>query len=435
MITSEKDLLNSMKVVGSKYADLTRELSSIDEHTHTLDIRGKEITLLSIANLEKYKEPDKTMVYVLGDEYIRGYIEKGEMLHLAPVENKIIGESLVEEARRTTGLLAVIDGNFYTVSQSAVATLTLRAGVKGENTVSRGNIIRDLHLADGTFINNEKICAVYREALAEDGTIVRKIFSFLGKQYQPVAQITLARVIDKVDEEKILGEPKVRQFEINHEFTDIYLDFPEAAEDFKATYKLKDEIVPGLFLCTSDTGSSSVIVRGTYRIGRSYITLSEVARKHTGSNKAEEIIEDVDEQIFTEFRKLPEALSFLLGKEVIDYASTDLSSPSGAEKNFCAVAELIKKLSKKLYNTKILAAKTRKELESELTDEINSSIHYTLYDLALLFMGIPERLEGLSRPVLDEIKKASAKAPYVLQEISKKARTDEEEERPVLLSA
>ena len=438
MIRNELDLLDTAKTIGASgsiFAALANELQLMDDNTHILEVRAKAITFLSIANLEKYSEPGKTAAYVLSDEYVKAFVERGEKLHLVMLDDEKIGAELVAEAKRTSGLIALIDGVFYTVSASAISTLSLRCGVSGNNTAIRSNIARDLHVADGCFINNEKITVVYRKAFDSKaaGGAVYKIFAFLGTQYRKVPQKTLTRVLEKVGAEYILGTPALNSYEISQEFTDIYVDFPDAAADFKATYGLSHDVVPGLFLCTSDTGASSVIVRGTYRIGKSYVIVSELMRKHTSGISAEEIVKEADEVIFPQFRKLPETLSELMGLPVVNYTALDLTSAEGAEKNFEKVSGLIMALSKKLFTAKVLGGKQRKLLEGELIDEINSSVHYTYYDIALTFMGIPERLSGLARPTKDEISKACAKAPFTLLDMVKKSET--EEERPILLSA
>ena len=435
MVTEEKNLLNGYFVSGTDEESMEKELKNMDSVTHVKLRSGKELILLSIAKIDKFAEPEKTTVYVLSDSYVSGFNERGEALHVANAADYKIGKKLLKEAKDTTGLLAVIDGEFYVVGSSALATFSQRTGVSGETTLTRNGIIRDLHFADGLFINNEKTSIVYREAPTKDGETVRKIFAFLGKRYIPIEQSALAEILNKFDDEKLLGKTELRNYRIGHDFTDIYIDFPEAAKDIKDTYHLSDDIVPGMFLCTSDTGMSSVICRGTYRIGNSYFTMNEVAKKHTASNTVEEFVKACDKEIFPDYRKLPEALASLMGEELINYAKTDLSTKEGKEENKARYIAVIKALSGKLFPPAIIPAKVKSALIEAVAAEMNPEVHYSLYDVAVTFMGLTDRTEGLLRAQLEVMRKASAKAPYVLQDkkFLSSVKTEKEEEEDIIL--
>lgn len=435
MITEEKNLLNGYSVSGTDKESMEKELSNIDSVTHVKLRSGKEIVLLSIAKIDKFAEPEKTSVYILSDSYVSGFNERGEALHVANAADYKIGRKLLKEAKKTTGLLAVIDGDIYVVGSSALATFSQRTGVSGETTLTRNGIIRDLHFADGLFINNEKTNIVYREAPTEDGETVRKIFAFLGKRYIPIEQSAFMKILDKIDAENLLGKTELKDYRIGHDFTDIYVDFPEAAKDIRDTYHLTDDIIPGMFLCTSDTGMSSVICRGTYRIGRSYFVLNEVAKKHTASNTVEEFVKACDKEIFPDYRKLPEALASLMGEELIDYTKADVSTKTGQEENKARYVAIIKALSNKLFPPAIIPAKVKSALVEAVTAEMNPEVHYSLYDVAITFLGLTDRTEGLLRAQLEVMRKASAKAPYVLldKKFLDSVKTEKEEEEDFVL--
>ena len=64
----------------------------------------------------------------------------------------------------------------------------------------------------------------------------------------------------------------------------------------------------------------------------------------------------------------------------------------------------------------ILPKKRQIALLECLSDEIDGSRPYTLYDIATTFMELADRTEGLDEVTLTEIRKALAKTPYILQD-------------------
>lgn len=241
-----------------------------------------------------------------------------------------------------------------------------------------------------------------------------------------VPQTILTEIIDKFREDNVVGKIEVHDWSIDHSWTRIYIDFPELAEDFAAMYKLPEKIIPGLLLQTSDVGLCSVTVRSTYRIGRSYVVAEEVMQKHTLSADADEIKEKVEKEIFATIRKLPETLMDLLGKYVYGDETTDLTKAAEARKNAKAVEALYKAVVKNVLQP-VLGAKCSKALLEALIMEINPDVLYTMYDVAILFMGIADRLEGLSKAALEKLRKACATIPYVLEKLNKKEEDNEEE--------
>ena len=440
MITNEM-IMDRYRAQGSSYDDyqsVTGEMAGI---TKDLVVHGNDIQFLSLCEIPELEVEGKLNFYVLNQEYIRKMMEEGKRLMMGRVSRDEIPEPVLDELRRTTGLIAMIGEDKYIVSDIAIPTLTIRASVSGDMTISRQNLIRNLHLADAIFTKNEKIHLVYREIdyVNEDGSTVkvRKIFAGLGKVFQPVAQTILEKTVDLIASTGEMGKPEIREWNVDHRFTDLYIEFPKCASEFQELYELPDAIIPGLFLCTSDVGASSVIVRGVYSSPkrRGYVITDEVAIKHTSEVSPSSILEKVDSGVFQNMRKLPEALAELIGKSVIDYSKADLTTEEGRESNFQAVLDVVEKtldkLTKKLRKT-VLPKKRQDQLLTCLRDEINSSIPYTLYDIAITFLEMSDRISGLDDVSLNELRKVFANAPYVLKD-SKLIRFAAEEEAGIYL--
>lgn len=424
----EKVLCDGFRVCGTSYEKFKKETAELTEITKGLIVKNKDVTFLSLCEIPEYQVAGKVSFFILSQSYLLDFMENGKKIHVGTINEEKIGSSLLDELRSTTGLIAIIHNEKYIISDIAVPTLSIRASVSGDLTINRQNLIRNMHFADAIFSKNDSIHFVYREIqIGEeaDGTpiIAKKIFAALGKYFKAVPQTILSDITDIVADEKIFGKTDIREWSIDHRFTDLYIEFPDAGEDFKDLYKLEDLVIPGIFLCTSDAGNSSIIARGVYRKGSSYVITDEVMVKHTSKATVELIKEKMDE-IFINIRKLPETLAQLIGEEVIDYSKTDLSTERGGLQNYEAVKQYIEKTAKKSLKG-ILPAKHLDVLVKCMCDEINSSVPYTLYDIATLFMEVPERVEGIDMYTLTEVRKACAKVPYILQH--KTVKTEEKD--------
>lgn len=423
------DLRNSFKASGRDYDEFREVSEEMAQKTFSKVIHGRSITFLSLCTLPNKQEEGKIIFYVLDKPCIDDFLE-GKPFHLARIPKDRIPDVFLDELRSTTGLAMQIEGKLFLVANTAIPTLTLRASVSGNETICRQNLIRDMHLADAIFDKNEPVHLVYRTEMI-DGREIRKVFAGLGSAFTAIPQTILSESVDLIKDEGKIGPMTVYDWRIDHEISKIYVEFPESAEDFKAAYGLHDSIVPGVILETSDVGKSSVVARGVYRKGGGYIIADEVSMKHSGKITKEDVLKRVNKDIFTNIRKLPETLAKLIAEEVIDYSTVDLTKSTGSSQNFEEVKTIIVETIE--ATLKEIPFKWRNELATCMTDEIDGTSRYTLYDLAIDFMGVPDRLEGLDEETLLRVRRSLSKVPYYLEKrIDKKKKKDE---KLVLLSA
>lgn len=420
------NLLNNWCVTGRDLNDFKKEVDNLVNSTKSITSNNEAITLLSRCRC-KEAPAGSNLYYVLNRIYLDKYLN-GDGLKLGAIANSVFSDELFEEMDTTTGLCAIIENEKFLIGNNALATLTMRAGVGGEVTVARNNVIRDTHFADALTSITDATKFIYREDEAGN----KKIFACMSKGYNEIPMSILYHAIDKVADEDIMGKMEVNHWEISHNFTDIYVEFPEAAQDFMDTYGLTEKIIPGLFLCTSDTGASSVIVRGTYRYKNRCVITDEVARKHSGTITAEELLDMINNQVFTKFRLLPEKLADLIGQTVVDYSKIDLSSIGGQETNRASVATLIKTLVNSDLK-ELKGQKRRAELIECMVSEINPTIPYTMYDIAMMFMWLPDRLNGLDKATMANVAKACAKVPFEIEKRAKKLSSKPEEDEILYL--
>lgn len=402
---------------GSALDDFKEVNEALAGITYNIEVLGRDLTFLSLCDIPEKQVPGKVVFYVFNEETLADFFE-GKKLQVGAISEESIGEELLDELRKTTGLVVIHrpTEQRFIVSDLAIPTLTIRAQVNGDATINRQNLVRNMHFADTIIARNERVNMVYRE---ENG--VKKIFACMGRQFKLIRQTIIADMADKIMGDEIMGKASVMNWSVDHSFTELNLVFPKLKEDFEAAYKVTG-ITPGVQLMTSDIGRCSIIARGVYYKGHSYVITDEVQIKHVSSVTSENVLRAVNEGIFDKVRVFPELCATLIGKEVLDYSSIDLSTAEGQTKNREAITELYKKCVRSVLKAD-LPVKRQKELLEALNDEINPSIPYTLYDIAMTFIELPDRIAGVDYVTTMHVRKACAKAPQV---IAKQAKSIEE---------
>lgn len=405
-------LKDGFYVEGSEIIDFEEETQKMVDCTKLKDVTSAQVEFLAYCSVPSAQRVDAYPFYRLTEESIERFLN-GESLSVSYIK-KTYAPDLLEECVGTSQLLCIVDGEKYLVSEYAIPTLTIRASVGGDRTINRVNLIRNLHLADGFLSKgNEHAKLLYRE----NDKGIKKIFAFLGNYYHIMPQTILGDVVNFIEDEAILGRMEVKDWKIDHRFSHIYVEFPEGAEDFKDIYKIPDEIVPGISILTSDTGCSSLSVRGTYRIKGTVITFCEYLKKHTSEITAEDILKTVDEKVFTDVRKLPETLVRLMSP-ILDYSKVDVKTEVGGIKNLEKFKDLAEETLKKSVSD--IGKKRIKKILEQLMEEIAEDMPYSFYDLAIMLMDLQTRVTGLDRETESNFKKGLAKIPYVLEKLMKK---------------
>lgn len=388
------NLLDTYSLTGTEKADFEKAVKEMAEVTKTMTINTEMIQSLSVCNLKEFENEDTQAFYMLGNLQLDKLMSGGKM-QVGRVYKSSFGEDILNEMKNSTNLCFLIDKEKYPVSSLALLTLTARAGVTGESTFNRQNLIRNMHIAD-TLQRGGKTTIVYRE---ENG--VKKIFAVMGRAYNYIPQTILLDIITLIDKDKKLGISSPVCWGISHSITSYMETFPEAAEDFERTYGIKDK-TPGIIIETSDIGYCSVTVKSVLKTKGSYVVMDEIKFQHTPKTTPERIITAIDKDIFDKIRNLPECLMTLMGISL----------------NYDEAVKITKKAIDGIPR-KCLSKERTKELKACIIEEYSPEISYTLYDVADKFIELPGRIHGLDNTTITELRKICGKIPYQLEKLAK----------------
>lgn len=435
--TTEKNYLrDDWFVSGSSLDEFHEAVKDLAEHTEHLTVAPKDLNMIPLL---KKNEAGYTCAVInvntLNTMYsqVSGYNPAAETtryagFHIKLCPKKKVNEELADECMKKAGAFFAVNEKAHYLSESARGQLLSRVGLNGPRTASMA-LPMAIAIGDALIASRENLILAVRHD--EQGN--RKIFGFLSERYQSVPQNVLSEIIDRILADKTLGEAKVKSWMVDHQFTRLYIEFPDVAEEFADTYGLSERNIPGLIVMSSDTGDCSVTVRGTYRTpgSKSYTIVDEVSHRHVGELTADSIIKACDEEVISAFRKLPEALAEKIGNVV---GEADVSTPAGRKKNGTQVRSAIRHAMVELgINKELRSKKRQKELEEALCAEVNDSVIYTEYDLAQIFLGLPGRLDGICQSRKDQIARCCGKAPFIHYTPKRVKKAEEDNAEIVLL--
>ncbi len=420
------NLLDNFRETGDTYEGFKEAIKEISDATGNVRFYPTDFEILSAGVGER---AGKEFLLCLNKEILEDFyrtLKLGSGYSVAITENN---KELMEEMKSTTNLMVYVPfgsgaGDKFFVSDFAIPTLAQRASIMGTQTLTSNSIIRNMHFAEALCSKDaekEGINFVYRKEGDQ-----KKIFAAMGGSYSLIPQTILCDLIDLIDKESTLGELKVKRWAITHDLTGVQIDFPDAKVELKTSKGIEKDLTPGIALLNSDIGTSSIIIMSTYRKGKSIIIGNELAFKHTKMLNIAKMKEEIDNTILADIRKLPETLIDLIGKPLMDYSKVDVKSEGGKYTNRMFVEGVIDEL----LDSELKGSITGKKLNSLkecLHNEIVSDTCYTAFDIADIFLAIPERILGVDRYVKEKVAKACGRVPYsVLKAIDKVAKASEE---------
>lgn len=409
----EKKLLDNWSASGKDVESFKEAVKEMSESTYVSLVRAGSLKLYSKAGSDA---SGNLNVYVLDPNDIWEVSASGDLSLKRGKFNREAFEKanaaeLVKEYENSTKLLIKTEDNktLFT-SLNLCPTFGLRTQMGGDATLTP-SIGRDIHFAERLKENEmEEISLIVRRAGG-----IRKAFAALSGTYTYEPQTLMSDTLNRVEAGGVLGKMECHHWTLNNQIGEIFVEFPEKAAEISAIYDLEDELVPGLYIAKSDVGECSITIRATWRIGSSIIILDELKRKHSGKIDVEKILEDVDKIVFSKYTKLPERLCELMSVNITDPKwKTTLSTSKFESANKKAVCAAIKSVLKQIGLVDATTKKIEKQLYEALCDEIDPSISFTAYDIAMMIMQLPERrIVGLSKAYIDPLAKACGKAPYV----------------------
>lgn len=408
----EKKLLDKWSASGSDVESFNKAVKELSDATYVNVVRAGNLKLFSKAESDI---SSILSVFVLDPNDLwevdpTGALSLKRGKFKRESFEKVNAEELVKEYENSTKLLIQTDGQTLFTSANLCPTFGLRTQMGGDATLTP-SIGRDIHFAERLKVNeDEEISLIIRKSNG-----IRKAFAALSGTYTYEPQTLMSDTLKRVSDGGVLGKMECHHWSLNNQIGEIFVEFPEKTAEISAIYDLEDELVPGLYIAKSDVGECSITIRATWRIGSSIIILDELKRKHSGKIDVEKIMEDVDKIVFSKYTKLPEKLCELMTVNITDPTwKKTLSTSKFESANKKAVNAAIKSVFKQIGLVEATTKKIEKQLYEALCDEIDPSISYTAYDIAMMIMQLPERrISGLSKAYIDPLAKACGKAPYV----------------------
>ena len=316
-----------------------------------------------------------------------------------------IGDKAYEEMVEQSKLLLSYNGRMYPVSPIAYTTLLARAALGGES-MTEPHYGRAVELARQLHHKRPTSLTLVTRENDTDGRVL--VAAHSGK-YAYLPQTVLIEMSKAIIDG--LGEMKGESWHIDHTISDCWAVFPEIADDISEAYPgLPEDVQAGLYIAASDTGNSSIIIRGFWKIGDHKVMGEEVKRSHRGDPDLDALVEATKETIFNKYLSLPDRLMELLAKDVAD------------------PKKMVRAVFKETKIGRVIGRKRKEALMKAMDASFVAGAPYTAYDIAMLFLSIPEHITGLSDMSQADIVTACSKAVFAKCLLSSKSAPADDEE-------
>lgn len=392
---------------GSSLTEFYEELEKIADNTRIRKVTANQLEVLSV-NDEKSDNNNIVCNRHVFEEYAN-YVDS---FNVCLDRKTILGDDIDlqdDVYHHSKTMFALYDENKYAIktflptSLMMLPTLGMRLGLG--SAIQTPSIERDKFIARLMGEMGEKKITLVSHVDEEN----EKIFAVLSDEYTYIPQTIIRSIISNIEKDGKLGKPECVGWYIDNEFTQVNLVFPEYAEDIKDTYNmLPHNIIPGIQIMSSDMAKCALFVRGVWyktHAGGGYIIQNEVSKTHKGEVDLTDIQKRIEASIFDEYTKLPEQL--------IDLMKVNVTEKTAKPKeNQKSIQECIKKVFKEMELTKIIGKKNEVLLREYFLSEIDETISYTAYDIAMMIVELPDRIDGITTATRNRFAKACNKAIY-----------------------
>lgn len=296
-----------------------------------------------------------------------------------------ITDAMIDELRTESKMMVRYEGKSYLVSPFAFTTLLARAGLGGD-VMNRPYIGRVIEIAKSLFYRRPQRIKAITRSIGESRIIV----GAHSEKYCYIPQNTLTYIFNKIAAD--YGNTKCVEWSVGHQLSYCYVGFPDIAADFSAMYGLPDDIMPGLCFSTSDTGDSSIIIRGFWNMKKGRVAGEVIKRNHRGELDIDKFIKDCADSIFKKYNAIPDLLCKLI--------EIDVKNPTA----------MLKSVFEQTGARKLLGKEDYESLYMSLCAEFMPSMKYTAYDIAMAIVSLPDRVCNIPHSKMEKIEQIAYKA-------------------------
>lgn len=418
-------LLDKMSMTGVGMKRLREAIELISEATECIPVSTNSAIEHShdgIYFIENYDKETGALSVIAG--------ATKQCMTIRTSKNSLIfdkkADDVIKEALSTSRMLLRFYGRTYFVSSSAFLTLAQRLDI-GADALRLTVPERDFFIAQ-MMMRNAGIWKLCARSLTQDKNKMYKIFAVFSEKYEYISQELLLEICENLcspDCEKLFNAPgKVKRYEITHDFTSIMVEYPDAAKEVAETYGLED-MIPCIRISTSDTGKASFVFEALWKYGKSYSVCDSFSCPHRGENaNRETLLPKISQKLFPNYSKLPERLLELMNYEIVPACKFDTGRES--------MIAFLKKMHKEIKFTKVLTKRTEIRIRELIADSFDYDTAISAFDIAMCYLGLPERIGGLSKSDITLLEKLCGNVPFAK---SMTSGNKEKEEKDIYLTA
>lgn len=430
------NLSKGWSATGTDIEGLAELLKELDANTEYITVKGKDVGLKSVVNID-----DDNKEIIFRDVTLEpGYMEENpaaptiSLIYDVKADSKYL-PVLKEEISDKSPLVVIDDAKYFLRNEAIEEAFFNNCRLRG-SFFEIPSLERDKFLLR-SFQENRFSTFVVRKY-----GDCKKIFAVRSGRYRPLNQSVVIEIFNKIAEDDSLGSKKdVSKWSVDHDITTLYVEFPDLGNYYKETYGLADEIVPGIKIENSGTGKAKLKASEVWRIGSVIFEKKALGKIHRGEWSVEGFVNNCKDEIFKSYTKLPERLGDLWGIDFVEPGASESESRR-------VLTELVSSCFKELHVEDVFASKTdpsdysppkakdgstkkpkkslyaqqmTKAIVDAMVDEfVLSGLGVTAYDIATSIMLVADRLVGIPVSYVQKLKNCCGEAAFCKYELYKK---------------
>ena len=287
-------LNDSWEVTGKSIENFILTLKELEENTEVLRVPSRDITVLSNIIDDVYYKICSTLEecnFNLPKVKLRG----------------ILDVALQHELEKNTHTLFNIKDYGYFFLSNNLSTLGSRTGI-GE-AIGNPSLERDLHIFRLLNKTKSDVTLVIRKQGA-----VKKIEAVMSKGYGYISQDIIPSLIKEIEVD--LGTVSDTRWVTNNHVTKFCGFFEEKRQEVASSYG-KQDLLPGVFVMTSDTGDASFRMHECWKKKDCIVIMPEgVIRKHLGDVNIPLLTSQM-KKVWGDFKKVPDRMLNMMATPVV----------------------------------------------------------------------------------------------------------------------
>lgn len=308
--------------------------------------------------------------------------------------SKTLSPDLIKEMKTNkTAIFEETDKIVFLLSSMAVPTLLTKTGFGGDKA-TKNSLARDCYLAS-CMEDVKPLKALVRRTKSGRP----KIFAFFSTKYSYMPQTVIKDIVQEIS---LLQQTEFKKWYFSNKLAECYLEFSQKAFEYKG-----EKWIPGVRICSSDTGYASTTIQSTWRNGDSilFFDVDNNKIRHYGEREFHAKVKQIVRNVVNSQDNFKKRIKELSARSI------SANSPQEMQDLFLT---MFRSIAQKSEIDKVLGLKRMNHLLCRIGSERDWNTAHTMADIAITILKFPGEIDMESISMRDKLATGCGRALFVI---------------------